>query len=64
MSTVKLHYFGVYGAGDQIRALLHTAKVAFEDVRYTREDWGKVKASENFEFHQLPVLEVDGKFFA
>ena len=64
MSTIKVHYFDGYGAADQIRALLAHAKVPFEDVRYTREEWGAVKESGKFEFKQVPVLEVDGKFYA
>jgi glutathione S-transferase len=64
MSTIKFHYFDGYGAGDQIRALLTVAKVPFEDVRYSREEWMAVKESGKFEFKQVPVLEVDGHFYS
>lgn len=61
---MKFHYFDGYGAGDQIRALLHHAKVPFEDVRYSREEWMQVKADDKFEFHQMPMLEVDGHYYS
>jgi prostaglandin-H2 D-isomerase / glutathione transferase len=63
MSLIKLHYLDIYARAECIRLLLTHAKVPFEDIRYKFEDFPKLKQSGNLEFGQLPVLEVDGKFF-
>jgi len=48
-----------------VRLLLHDAKVDYEDVRMSYDEWLKMKAEhpEKFEFGQLPVLERDGKCY-
>jgi glutathione S-transferase len=43
--------------------LLHHAKQEFEDVRYSFEEWAKVKAEPKFEFGQLPAVEWEGETF-
>ena len=58
---MKIHYFPLYGRAEAIRFLLSAAKVDFENVDYTFEEWGKIKDSGKFEFNQLPALENEGK---
>lgn len=64
MSTIRVHYFAGYGRGEAIRMLLAHQKVEYEDVTYTFETLGEIKASGNLEFGQLPAVEIDGKFYA
>ena len=62
---MKIYYFDAYGRAEQLRLLLNHAGQAFEDVRFTREQWGKAKVdeSEKWGYGQLPVLEKEGKFY-
>ncbi len=62
--SYKVHYFPGYGRAEAWRMLLTYAKVPFENVNYTQETLPELKASGKLEFGQLPVLEVDGKFYA
>ena len=64
MSVVRIHYFGGYALAEAIRMLLSHAKVPYEDVNYNYETLPIVKASGILEFGQIPVLEVEGKFYA
>jgi len=57
---IKLQYFGLYGRGDPIRALLHYKQANFTDEVITFEQWPQLKDSGDFPNGQLPVLEVDG----
>jgi glutathione S-transferase len=62
---MKLYYFDVYGRAEPIRVLLWHAKQEFEDVRMTQEQFATL-CTENkvqLEFGQVPVLELDGKFY-
>ena len=62
---MKLHYFDGYGRGEAVRILLNHAGAEYEDVRYKREDWIKVKGDNTkYEYGQIPVLEKDGKFYS
>lgn len=61
---MKVHYFPGYGRAEAVRMLLAHAKVPFENVNYTFESLPAAKESGNLEFGQLPVLEMDGKFYA
>ena len=61
--TTKVHYFAAYGAAESIRMLLAHAKVEFENHDYNMETLPAAKASGNLEFGQVPVLEVNGKFY-
>lgn len=63
MSNIKVHYFTGYGRAEPIRMLLNHSKKEFEDIRYTFEEWGKIKPEGRFEFGQLPAVEVDGEVF-
>ena len=47
---MKLYYFDVYGRAEAIRMLLNHAKVEFEDVRFQKEEWPKMKAELDLEF--------------
>ena len=47
--------------------LLNHAKIEFEDVRIPVSEYGKLKEHEladKFEFKQVPVLEMNGKFYS
>ena len=60
---MKFFYFDGYGRGEDIRMILSYNKVAFEDCRHSFESWGKIKFSGQFEFNQMPALEIDGKTY-
>lgn len=51
----KLHYFNLKGRGELARLVLAYAKVPYDDVRYTPEEWAKKK--DDMPFGQVPVLE-------
>ncbi|KAK9302918.1 hypothetical protein QLX08_005191 [Tetragonisca angustula] len=59
MPSYKLTYFPVKALGEPIRFLLSYAEIPFEDDRFDREDWPKIKPTTPY--GQVPVLEVDGK---
>lgn len=59
MPSYKLTYFPVKALGEPIRFLLSYGGVEFEDNRFNRDDWPKLKP--DMPFGQVPVLEVDGK---
>ena len=61
----KVYYFDLYGRAEPIRMMLSQAKVEFEDVRLTKEQFAEMKESGNLEFGQLPAFETeDGKFLS
>ena len=39
MDRIRLHYFDSYGSAEAIRMLFYKAKVPFEDVRYSGEEF-------------------------
>lgn len=55
---MKLFYFNFPGRTESIRLLLHHAKVPFQDIRFQFTDWEKLKYSNLFEYHQLPILQL------
>jgi len=59
MVHYKLFYFPFKGLGEPVRLLLTHAKVEFEDIRVSSDEWPKHK--EDMPMGQMPVLEVDGK---
>ena len=59
MENIKLTYFKANGRVGLIRAMLCYKKVPFENIMFTFEEWPSKK--QNYEFHQLPELEVNGK---
>jgi glutathione S-transferase len=61
---IKVHYFDIAGRAETTRLALHIGGYVFEDVRYSRPEWGKLKESGKFKNGQLPALEVDGKMFS
>ena len=56
--SIILHYFDIYARGEVIRALLHCGELPFEDRRYIFTEWPSHQS--NFEFGELPCLEIDG----
>ena len=59
MENVKLTYFNNNGRVGLIRAMLCYKNIPFENIMYTKEEWPPKK--DNYEFRQLPQLEVNGK---
>ena len=59
MENIKLTYFNMNGRVGLIRAMLCYKKIPFENILITMEEWPNKK--QNFEFHQLPLLEVNNK---
>ncbi|XP_076656366.1 uncharacterized protein LOC143361011 [Halictus rubicundus] len=59
MPTYKLTYFPVTALGEPIRFLLSYGGAEFEDYRFDKKDWPKIKPE--MPFGQVPVLEIDGK---
>ena len=59
MENVKLTYFNQNDRLGLIRAMLCYKKVPFENIMFTMEEWPNKK--KDYEFHQLPQLEVNGK---
>ena len=61
MSALKLYYFDMAGRAEPIRMTLTLGKVAFEDIRLSQEEFGKLKQEGKFPLGQVPCLEIDGK---
>ena len=60
---MKLYYFDCYALGEDIRMILHFAKIDFEDIRFTydppRKEFEDLKKTGIFENGQVPMLELD-----
>ena len=61
---MKVHYGNAYGLGESIRMILEHAGQHYENIDYTRASMPEAKATGKLEFGQVPVLEIDGKYFA
>jgi len=59
MPSYKLIYFPITALAEPIRLLFNYAGIEFEDERFDKEDWPKLKPT--MPFGKVPVLEVDGK---
>ena len=44
MSGYRLYYFPIRGRGEIVRWAFAVAKIDFEDVRLSEEEWAKEKA--------------------
>ena len=55
----KLLYFNLGGRAEHIRLLLNHAKVQFEDIRLSFEEFGKLKADGRFPAGQVPIFIDD-----
>lgn len=58
MPSYKLIYFPIRGRAEHLRLMFVYAKVPFEDVRITKDEWEKLKPTTPW--GQVPVLEIDG----
>ena len=65
---LKIYYSHIpFWRAEVLRVSLFMGNVPFEDIRITREEFrdviltGKLKNKIEIPFHQLPVLEIDGK---
>ena len=56
--SIVLHYFPLYARGETIRTILHYAGIRFEEKNYDFEEFHLHK--HDFEFEELPCLEIDG----
>mmetsp|Transcript_5065 Transcript_5065/g.7645 ORF Transcript_5065/g.7645 Transcript_5065/m.7645 type:complete len:203 (-) Transcript_5065:1867-2475(-) len=52
-----LYYFDIYGRGEVVRVFLTAHGIPFEDKRIQFQEWPDQK--KNFEFHQVPALDLD-----
>ncbi len=60
MSAYKLTYFDFDGGrGEPVRIALHAAGIAFEDIRWSFEDFGQKRDA--LRFKAIPTLEIDGR---
>ncbi len=60
----QLLYFDVYAKAEPIRILLNHAKIAYEDVRMTPDQFKERKIAGEFPSGQVPVwITDDGKKF-
>ncbi|XP_064628534.1 hematopoietic prostaglandin D synthase-like [Lineus longissimus] len=55
----RLLYFNARGRAELARLILAATGVDYEDVRFEKEEWPKIKQTIHFE--EVPILEVDGK---
>jgi glutathione S-transferase len=56
--SIKLTYFDIEGAGEQIRLALALSGTKYEDERVQFPDWGSLKPTTPF--GQIPVITIDG----
>ncbi|XP_059155477.1 glutathione S-transferase 4-like [Physella acuta] len=60
-AKLRLIYFDFRGRAEIARLLLAAAGKEYDDVRYTMEEWPRIKPTTPY--GQVPVLEVDGVRF-
>lgn len=60
-SKPKLHYFPYYGRAEVIRMALQYFEIEYEEVEVPMRNWPSLKHSGDYEFKQLPLLEIEGK---
>ncbi|XP_011702074.1 PREDICTED: glutathione S-transferase-like [Wasmannia auropunctata] len=59
MPSYKLIYYPITALAEPIRFLFSYADIEFEDERFDRKDWPKLK--DTMPFGKVPVMIVDGK---
>ncbi len=64
VSPIKMHYFDAYGRAESMRMLLEHAGANWEDNVLAGESFAAFKEAGHAEFSQLPVLEMEGRFYA
>ena len=62
-SDYKLIYFDTPGRAEAIRMIFKYCGVKFEDQRLTKDEWSKLKKELPLEYHQLPALVENGKYY-
>ena len=55
----KLIYLDFYGRAEHIRMALWAAKIAFEDIRLSMEEFAKLKGEGKFPSGAVPVWETE-----
>ena len=60
---MKLYYFDFYARAEPIRMILTHAKVPFENIIVTQEEFKKQREEGKLEFGKLPAIEHDGKVY-
>ncbi|XP_067047614.1 glutathione S-transferase 1-like [Acropora muricata] len=60
MSGYKLYYFNSRGRAEICRLAFAAAKIEYEDIRFNREEWAKVKESGKPPFGVMPFIETPG----
>jgi len=58
-NEIKLYYFNARGKGEVIRWMLKLGDIPFEDIRMTKEEWGKMKSE--VPTHLVPMLQYKDK---
>lgn len=56
--SIKLTYFNIEGAAEQVRLALKVSGTDFEDDRITFQQWGEMKTK--MPYGQVPIMTVDG----
>lgn len=57
----RLYYFPIYGRAEAIRIALRYLEIPYEEEVMLWQKWSFQKYSGNYEFQQLPLLEIEGK---
>ena len=61
---ITLYYFNLHGRGEAIRLLLSHSGIKYKDKRISFLRWILTKSQKKYEFHQLPVLQLDKEYFS
>jgi glutathione S-transferase len=64
MFTYKVYYFHGNGRAASIRAMLTYTNAKWENIKLSDEEFEAMREAGKLEYKQLPVLEVDGKWFS
>lgn len=54
--SLKLYYFDMAGRAEPIRLILTCGKVPFEDCRFPREEWAKLKTGKSINHTEISKI--------